>query len=187
MLGNGDGHFNPDNITVYGYNVAIKKFETDESIEHGGILLPESTVAGFKANKGEVLSVGIEAEKKYGIHIGDIVRFDQCSVLYDTNPVVVVDGGNVIIKMNGDTPVPLKDMVFVKKVSSLLQMENTQGIIIPDKNTDISIGIITAVDNESVVSVGEHIILTTNADVLKGPDGKYFCYHQDDILCVLEP
>ena len=186
MLGNGDGYFDPDYITTYGYYVAIRKFDVNETIEHNGIFIPNSASDGFKAVRGEVISIGEDAVEKYGVNVGDVVSYDQCSVKYDTIPVVIIHAENLVFKIKNDKPYPLKDIVFAKKVSSLLEVDNTQGILIPDKNTDASIGEVIAVDNDKVVSIGDHILLTTMADVLKGPEGRIYAYHQDNILCKIE-
>lgn len=185
MLGNGDGHFDPEFIRVFGYKVAIRKLNIEELVCHDGIYIPETSTKGFKAIKGEVLCAGIKAMDEFGIQPGDIVRFDQCSVIYDTTPVVIVNAENIIIKLAGDTPVPLKNRVFVKEVGNISDFEDNS-IILPEKKLDASIGVIIAVENEDVVSIGDHIILTTDMDRLKGPDGVYMSYIQDNILATIE-
>jgi len=185
MLGNTDGFFDPDNIKVLGLKVAIRKDQTNETIYHGGIVLPESSVDGYKATKATVVAVGKDANEDYGIAVGDVIRFDQCGVMYDTNPVTVIEADNIIIKMHGDKPFPLKNRVLVKKKTSLAELENTE-ILLPEDHLSVAIGEVFEVDNEDVVRKSTLVFLTCDADELHGPDGSYFSYEQDNIIATLE-
>jgi hypothetical protein len=180
MLGNNDGRLENENIRVSHNKIAISKFDTNPEIEHNGILIANKSTEGFKAIEGCVLSIGVDAVELTGLSIGDVIRFDQCSVLYDTNPVVVINDINVILKVEDDKPVPLKDQVFVEKIGTWVELHSE--LDIPERNSDISVGIVTCVTDDSTVSVGDKIIMTTECDVIDAPTGKFYIYRNENIL-----
>jgi len=84
------------NLTAVGLKVAIRKLEKSHEIIRDGIYIPETSDAGGRLCKGEIISVGNEASKD-GLKIGDIVMFDPYSVFWDTYPMVVTNVENVIL------------------------------------------------------------------------------------------
>lgn len=184
MLGNTNGHWNPDKVKTFGDKVAIRRDEIHEEVVQNGIVIPNKAIEGFKGVTGTVISVGEIACSDYNINVGDRVKFDHCAVFYDTEPVCVLNAENIIVKLNDDNEsIPLKNMVFVRYEKTINQ---DCGIIIPERNTDMRIGVIFKVDNTDVVKVGDRVVLTTDCDQVNTSDGTFYIYKNDDLLAVFE-
>jgi hypothetical protein len=85
-------------MKAVGRKVVIKKLELDEEQMLGNIIIPRKLDANSKLTKGEILSVGSEAEI-YNIKKGDVVLYDTMSVYDNTDTIVVTDVENIIVKI----------------------------------------------------------------------------------------
>ena len=101
-LGSLDGKFDPDTIKVWGEKVALEKKEIAEEVERDGVVIPNYVTAGYKGANATVIALSDEVREKYGLEIGDKVKFDDTSSFYDSYPKVVVNAENIIVKVAED-------------------------------------------------------------------------------------
>jgi co-chaperonin GroES (HSP10) len=85
-------------MKAVGNKVVIKKIDLDEERTFGDIVIPRKLDANSKMTKGEILSVGRDAQI-YNIKEGDIVLYDTMSVFDNSKDVVVTNVENVILKV----------------------------------------------------------------------------------------
>jgi co-chaperonin GroES (HSP10) len=85
-------------MKAVGCKIIIKKLDLDEERTFGNIIIPRKLDTNSKLTRGEILSVGSEAEI-YNIKEGDVVLYDTMSVYDNTKNIVITNVENIIVKI----------------------------------------------------------------------------------------
>lgn len=170
--------------------VALRDVDRNTVIDMGGIVLSETDLANNKLGYYQVEAVGSNAEKEYGLKVGDYVLADNLAKFYKSTPVCLMKYVNVIIKTNKDKTEykPLKNMVLVKKANP--DVDSFDGIYVQKERFFANIGEIVDKNIADGVDfpfeIGDKVLLTTGADVIDIGKNNYFIYKHDMIICKIE-
>ena len=188
-LGSLDGKFDPDTIKVWGEKVALEKKEIAEEVERDGVVIPNYVTAGYKGANATVIALSDEVREKYGLEIGDKVKFDDTSSFYDSYPKVVVNAENIIVKVAEDESyIPLKNTIFVREVGTIHDLDSDDSIIVAEKHSQAKLGEVLLVDNEDLIKVGDKILIQQGGDfIMSDPHyGEFYIFKQEDIPVVIQ-
>lgn len=170
--------------------VAIKILDNGDEIKVGNIYIPPTAESNSRLGFGIIESVGPDANEKYGLVVGDYVLFDRLSSFGHTAPICMLRYNNVICLTNKDRTEfkPLKNMCFVEpnKTDPVTEMS---GIFVPNYKDKLNTGkvISTNFTGDNIpVKVGDTIVLSSGADVVKLGTQDIRIYKSDMIVAVVK-
>lgn len=86
-------------MKAVGDKIVLKKLEdTNQMRMYGNIHIPAKSDANAKMTKGEIISIGPQAQNRC-LEVGDIVLYDTMSVFDNTKETVITNIENIILKI----------------------------------------------------------------------------------------
>lgn len=185
-IGQSDGKFEKElTVIADSRKVVLRKLDNGCNRQlDGGIIIPESAEMNNRMAKCVVVSVSDLAVDAYGLMVDDVVLCDRLATYYDTSPICVIDFENIICKMDGDNPLPMKNMIMVVNMK---KEESKIGniIISSDNSVDVPIGLVKE-SSSDMFDIGDYILLTTGADITEIGGVKYRIYKDDMVFAKIE-
>lgn len=167
--------------------VVLEIINRNDKFTVGKILVAESCFSNERVCHAKVLAVGKNAEKEYGLKIGDYVVADRLATVAQTAPVALIKYCNIIAKTNEDNTKfsPLRNMVFVKDEQD--QVSKVGTILVQNYKKKLNIGRVVAMNLDSDVevpySVGDNVLIAKGGDSFQIGDDHVFIYKHDMLCC----
>lgn len=170
--------------------VVLRVIDRNDNFDIGGILMPSSSFSNERVGFYQVVDVGSNAAKEYGLKIGDYVVADRLAQCYKTRPIAVMKYTNVIARTDEKnmTFSPLRNMVFVKDDPH--KATDVGGILVNNYNKQLNIGEVVAMnvdeDIEVPFKVGDNVMISKGGDTFQIGTMHIFIYKYDMIVCKVE-
>lgn len=167
--------------------VVLKVLSQCDKMELDGIEIPDQAFSNDKLGRYVVEAVGSNAEKEYGLAVGDYVVADRLAAVYPSEPICIMKYINVIAKANWNFTkfFPLKNMVFV--VPDKKSVSDVGGILVQNYAKDINTGRIVAINLEEGLDmpydVGDTVLLSRGADNVQIGGQDFRIYKHDMLVC----
>ena len=171
--------------------VAVKIIENCDDLKIGNIYIPSTSEQNTRLAFCQVQSIGKNAASKIGCNVGDHVMIDRLATYGHTSPIACLKYDSVICLTNEDKSdfFPLKDMMFVEP-DEKEDITNVNGVFIPNYADKLNLGVITKIgfeaNEEYPFSVGNKVMMTKGADIVKFGEVKIYIYKKDMIICTVE-
>ncbi len=192
-IGHSIGTYEPSSIEATDNIVGLRLIDSGAERKVAGIIIPESTEINSRLGFYEVISVGDKAHEDYDLNEGDYVYADRLAVYYDTNPICVMKYENIICAADkdGQSPRPLKDMVFVDEIKQDdVYEDETSKLIIASQTHHMPTGTITAANIDQSkypgLKIGSKILMTGGADQVTIKGHAFRIYKPDMIIATVE-
>lgn len=170
--------------------VVLRVIDRNDNFDIGGILMPSSSFSNERVGFYQVVDVGSNAAREYGLKIGDYVVADRLAQCYKTRPIAVMKYTNVIARTDEKnmTFSPLRNMVFVKDDPH--KATDVGGILVNNYNKQLNIGEVVAMnvdkDIEVPFKVGDNVMISKGGDTFQIGTLHIFIYKYDMIVCKVE-
>lgn len=170
--------------------VVLRVINKNNNMNLNGILVAESAYANDRLAFAQVVDVGSNAAKEYGLKKDDYVCYDRLASVYQTEPITVIKYVNIICLTNEDNTrfSPLKNMVFVKDEKDTMQ--NVKGILVNNYNKQLRIGEVVSMNISEDISVpykkGDKVMLSKGGDSFQVGNEHVFIYKHDMIVAKVD-
>ena len=178
--------FNKKCIPATDY-VVLRVINRNEEMRLGNVYVASGEFSNERVAYGEVLEVGKNAEKEYGLAKFDYVVFDRLATVAQTAPIALTKYVNIIAKTDKDNKTfsPLRNMVFVKDENDTVT--KVGNVLVQNYNKKLNIGRVVAmnIDNDIEVpyQVGDNVLITKGGDSFQIGDDHIFIYKHDKLCC----
>ena len=182
-------HFDRKCIPAPDY-VVLRVIDRHDEFQIGGLFLPTASFQNDRLGFYQIIDLGSNAAKEYGLKIGDYVVADRLAQCYKTEPVAVMKYVNIIAKTDDKNATfsPLRNMVFVKDDPN--KTVNVNGFLVTNYNKMLNIGEVVGMnidpDIEVPFKVGDNVMLSKGGDSFQIGTLHIWIYKYDMIVCKVE-